>query len=212
MSKCKDLSGMKFGRLVAIKLDHIRGRGRAYWLCRCECGAFNICRSDVLTGGKSKSCGCLQKDVMAFAVRKHGETVNDKKSPEYRAWGNMRSRCANPNHPHFHHYGGRGISVCDEWSSFDAFLRDMGRRPTDGHSIDRIDNNGNYEPSNCRWATKYQQSRNTRANRRIPTPLGEMLVCDAVETLGVNGPRIRNRLSAGWPESDVLLDKRPASR
>jgi len=117
--------------------------------------------------GKTRSCGCRIIQVLTangYAMRQHGESksVGRAASPEYRTWDGMKERCRNPNHKAYANYGGRGISVCERWLDFESFLLDMGRRPSPTHSIDRINNDGNYEPGNCRWATRDEQNRNQR--------------------------------------------------
>ena len=134
-------------------------------------------------------------------ARQTGETS----SREYRAWINMRSRCNNPNTPYFNRYGGRGISVCPEWdSSYDAFLRDMGRRPSDGHSVDRIDVDKGYSADNCRWATRVQQCRNFENNRIVEVAGRRMTLAEAAEGSGLLYNTVLYRLKRGWSLDDAL--------
>lgn len=156
-----DLTGRRFGRLVALEITGRRGR-YIQWRCRCDCGREVTTRTAALTGGTTQSCGCLALEVRGRTNRTHGRGH----SREYMAWLNMRQRCTNSNRTDWPHYGGRGITICPEWDSFERFYADMGAVSA-GHSLDRIDVNGNYEPTNCRWATKTEQARNTRANRLL---------------------------------------------
>lgn len=157
-----DLTDMTFGELRAARF--VSGRG---WLCECSCGGEKTVRGGALTSGNVISCGC-RANLSLHSVT-HGMTGQ----AEYIAWKAMKARCLNPNHKSYAGYGGRGISICKEWEcSFENFFRDMGFRPSELHSVDRIDNDGNYEPSNCRWATKAEQTRNRRPypkNRRRRT-------------------------------------------
>lgn len=155
--KAIDLSGSVYGKLKAEILFGRKGR-YLYWRCRCDCGNSTIVRTDHLTRGKITSCGCN--------VTKHG----CHKSPEYRSWDSMKSRCYRQSYTGWHRYGGRGIKVCDRWlESFINFLEDMGKKPDPTYTIDRIDPDGNYEPSNCRWASKKEQRANQSVTRSIST-------------------------------------------
>jgi hypothetical protein len=132
--------------------------------------------------------------------RRHGASwVNGKASPEYNAWASMKSRCQNPKTKNYARYGGRGIAVCEEWSaSFESFLKDVGRRPSKRHSLGRIDNDGNYEPSNCRWETVTQQQRNKSSCRYVEFRGSTMTVAQAAEEAGANITLVRSRLKRGW--------------
>ena len=155
------LEGQRFGRLVVVS---VRGRGKDHhvsWECLCDCGKRSIVRSSSLMSGQTKSCGCFQIEKAT--------SHNGRHRPEYNTWATMLQRCMNPNNPSYKDYGGRGITVCDDWLKFENFFRDMGKRPTPKHSIDRKENGGNYEPGNCRWATNTEQAMNKRTLKRNST-------------------------------------------
>jgi hypothetical protein len=152
----KDLTGRRFSRLVAVKF-HGNTPSGAKWECLCDCGNRKIVTRYQLRSGGTKSCGCLNRDKIVQRNFKHGLT----NAPEYPVWANMRQRCVNPKNKAYKYYGGRGIKYCERWESFSNFLADMGKRP-DGLTLERINTNGNYEPSNCKWATWSEQRKSQR--------------------------------------------------
>lgn len=198
MSRVIDLTNQRFGKLIAMSMHSADSYGRKKWLCLCDCGNSSIVSSDNLRRGHTLSCGCVKAKRAAEASITHGHT-SIMVSPEYRAWVHMKTRCYNVNASNYYLYGGRGIKVCDRWfNSFENFFADMGMRPSAEHSLDRYPNvNGDYELSNCRWATKIEQARNKR-NNRIINYNGKMIpIWELSDIVGSNDGVIRNRINRG---------------
>ena len=166
MGKFKDLTGNRIGRLTVQKRvgNHPKFKKKVRWECLCACGKKIITTSDALLRPKHiKSCGCWTREVTRMIFTRHGESRRHKSTPEYRIWQGMKARCFRVTNPAYPNYGGRGITMCERWAnSFEAFLEDMGRRPSSRRSLDRIENDKGYEPGNCRWATPRTQSNNRR--------------------------------------------------
>lgn len=160
MGKTIDITGQTFGRWTVLSHVGRSSRSRqSLWRCRCDCGVERVVTGPSLRAGKSRSCGCLQRETTAKRQTKHGHDTRSNQSPIYRIWNSMRQRCSNPNVDGYEYYGGRGVKVCERWNSFENFLSDMGERP-EGMSLDRIDPDGDYTPDNCRWVGFREQVRN----------------------------------------------------
>lgn len=200
-SAVKNIAGLKRDRLMVKKFVGYNPKGHDLWLCECICGNTRISTRYDFNRGGFKSCGCYQREVSRDRVTTHGKT----KTKEFRIWTGMKTRTTNPKCPQYHRYGGRGISICERWmNSFDAFLSDMGTCPSDKHSIDRINNDGNYEPSNCRWSTFIEQCSNRRNNRKITHNGLTLTVSEWARRVGLHRTGLKNRLDKGWSVEAAL--------
>lgn len=188
MPKLRNLVGQQFGRLTVIKKSEKKDNKRVYWDCICECGNKTIVPTSNLTRGHTKSCGCLNADHSL----KHGMARQHKPSRLYWVWVNMRARCRNKNNPSYKYYGGKGISVCEEWDDFSAFETWAIENGYDENaeygecSIDRVDVNGDYEPKNCRWITMKEQQRNKQNTRKLTYNEDTKPLTEWVEIFGLD--------------------------
>ena len=200
MSKLIDLIGQKFGRLTVVERaeNGIRKDGSPFtrWMCKCDCGKEKIVTGSNLRKGITKSCGCYAKEQTGKINRTHGL----KKSKLYVRWRDMKLRCNNPNDSHYKDYGGRGITVCNEWlHDFKAFYDwSISNGFDENLSLDRIDVNGNYEPLNCRWITMKEQQNNRRNNHWITYNGETHTMMQWSEITGINFHTIKGRLKMGW--------------
>lgn len=196
----EDLTGQRFGRLVALRKYEIPSK-TTRWVCQCDCGNTTRSFKTALKNGVSQSCGCLRSELSSARAktgnirRSHGMTG----SPEYGIWCTMRNRCEDPAVEKYSQYGGRGIKVCGRWQKFENFIADMGERPSTKHSIERINNDGDYEPSNCRWATAQEQSYNKTTTRYLDYKGRKITTLEASRIAGIPKATIFARLYNGWP-------------
>jgi|APSaa5957512622_1039677.scaffolds.fasta_scaffold39786_2 hypothetical protein len=195
--------GQRFRRLEVISDSYIRevGTNRTRSVtCVCDCGEKRDISIYSLINGKSKSCGCLQKELLSKRIIKHGMTH----TRDYNGWMIMKARCSNHDHPRFKSYGGRGIKVCDRWlESFENFYEDVGKKP-EGMSLERIDNNGNYEPSNCKWATNTEQANNRRTNIFLTYKGKKKSIKQWSLDFGIDYLVIYKRVARGWSVEDAI--------
>ena len=187
-------AGDTYSRLTVIVAAQPTRQGRPRWAVRCSCGKEKIVAQADLRSGHIKSCGCLRRETTRSNRTTHGCTD----SGEYRVWCHMIGRCYNETDHKYPDYGGRGITICERWrGSFENFLADMGERPSPKHTIDRVDNAGNYEPGNCRWATAVEQGQNKRNNVSVILRGEIVVVAEAERRLGVCGGAVHQRVKHG---------------
>lgn len=203
-----DLTGRTYGALTVVSPAHTDGRKR-FWRMRCLCGQEVVRVPGEMRKLRMANCGCMTKHLQRRARQTHGMS----RHPAYFVWRSMVDRCTLPTHQAWRNYGGRGITVCDEWrESFEAFWRDMGPTYSRGLELDRRDNEAGYTAANCRWVPRRVQANNRRGNIRILTPDGEMTVAQASQRYGVGKTTILYRLANDWPTSKLLIPPHPANR
>src|ERR1041385_454318 len=208
MSKPLDLTGQIFGRLTVVGVSHHNEKGRRFFLCRCECGKTISAIGHCLKSGNTKSCGCLAREITSNRNRTHGCSKASELWPEYRSWSGIIQRCTNRKNPAWVHYGARGIKVCERWLVFENFLADMGQRPSSNHSIDRINNDGDYCKENCRWATRKEQNRNRRDNIYIKFDGVYLTLADWESLLGLTTGLLKGRVHKRWSVNKTLFHPR----
>ncbi len=192
--KILDLSGQRYGLLVALEIVGRVGNSQALWRCRCDCGNETKVRLGNLRNGHTRSCGCERSTETSKRKTTHGMTG----TREYTSWQAMLERCTTPTNHKYKDYGGRGIKVCRRWEKFENFLADMGPRP-EGATLGRIENDGDYEPGNCRWETATSQSRNRRNTARYLYNGTLATVTEHCERIGLNPSTVRSRIyTYGW--------------
>ena len=197
MAKYEDLTGRVFGRATVLRRE-VRDRGSRRWLCRCACGKEFLTPAGELRRGRTVSCGCYRRELSAI-VNKRCFTIHGMcGTSEYTTWRTMRRRCESEADRDYGNYGGKGIRVCERWMSFPNFIADMGRKPSPQHTIERNDSNGNYEPSNCRWATTTEQARNRSTNLKIEYRGRVQCLTDWCKELSLRYTSVQSRLKAGW--------------
>ena len=195
-----DLTGKRVHRLTVI--GRVDG---GTWRCLCDCGKATVYRTNDLKSKKVKSCGCFNDQLcreLGHARRTHGHSM---RTPTYTAWSNMLRRCSNKKARDYKNYGGRGVSVCERWKTYANFLADMGDKPSNDLSLDRIDNSGNYEPGNCRWATVATQIRNRRRTRIIECFGQSLTLKEWADRLGISNATLLERLEK-WPLERALSE------
>lgn len=206
MTRTHNIAGRRHGMLVAVRKSHMSGKN-SVWLFVCDCGAEKYALLNNVVRGLTVSCGCAKTAAIAQAATTHGLSH----SPEWGVWSSMKQRCENQNTKEFRIYGARGIKVCARWHDFANFIGDMGPRPSPRHSIDRTDNDGDYEPSNCKWATRTEQARNTRSNHVIEIDGQRKTIAEWSEQSGLGRTAIQSRIRRGWPPC-VAVTSPPGSR
>lgn len=204
MPKLVDLSGRQFHRLTVIDMSHRRHRRdttgtHIYWRCMCECGTITTVAAQSLRRGSTKSCGCLRSESNIKRLTKHGMS----KTSIYYIWSHINERCSNPNMERYPSYGGRGITVCERWRKFDGFLTDMGSTWFPGASIERKEVNGNYEPNNCIWIARGEQSKNRQNSIIIDSPWGQLNAIYVAKRLGLSPGTFYWRIKH-WPKDRWL--------
>ena len=205
-----DLTGRRFGRWKVIRHSHKSKLRKHYWLCACECGEERAVVYGNLVNGASKSCGCLHLEIVKESGKTNA-THGMYGTPTYQVWSSMKGRCLNQKDHAYVNYGGRGIKICERWLKFENFLADMGERP-EGMSIDRENNDGDYELGNCRWATQKEQCRNTRRNKFVEYKGEKKTISEWAEQIGMSSTTLWKRLDRGWSVERALKPQHDVRR
>lgn len=198
----EDLTGKTIGYLQVLELAP-KDAGRFMWKCLCVCGNIFITRDSRLHSGRCKSCGCMKGKLTAEKVSIHGQYLH----PLYSTWSGMHSRCNNKNQKSYEGYGGRGINICERWYDVNNFIEDMGQKPSKQHKLERIDNDADYCPENCRWATNIEQANNTRKNRFLEYKGQTKSITEWARIVGIDSRTISYRILHGWSVEDALETK-----
>lgn len=190
----------RFGKWTVLEYLGKLRYSKDYWKCRCDCGTERTVSGATLRDGRSTNCGCVRNEKTGNLRRSHMMS----NSPEYHSWWAMRQRTTDPKNIQYADYGGRGIKVCDRWKWFENFYADMGRKPSKHHSIERIDNDGDYSPDNCRWATHFEQGRNKRTNHLLTFDNLTLSLTEWGERTGIRSLTILKRINLGWSVEKAL--------
>lgn len=209
-----DFTGVQFGYWVSLGRSGRTDQkgGKTYEAVRCVCGTEAERSVYGLVADKTRSCGCKKGDLVSAGMVRHGHCVtkgphkNQAGSSTYRSWHAARRRCSDASDKRWHRYGGRGISVCERWASFDNFLQDMGEKPTPKHQLDRINNDLGYFPDNCRWVLNIQNCNNTSKCRKIAAFGRTLTISEWAREIGCNPETIRARLDRGWPPEKAVSE------
>ena len=205
------LEGRVFDRLTVLSFQGFDRHNKSKWKCLCSCGKETVVGGSDLVSNKVCSCGCFGLEMRTASVVTHGMS---HKVREYNVWRSIRNRCNNKKYKEFYLYGGRGISICKEWESFSKFYEDMGKMPTEKHSIDRIDNSKGYCKENCRWATSTEQNRNKRSNKIVTYQNRKYTIAELAEISQVNDRTLWKRIVLrGWDvakavETPTIINRR----
>lgn len=208
MSRYEDLKGKVFGRLTVICMDEEKGTRRRHWVCECDCGNTKSIRADALKNGNTLSCGCLKKEQDNMNLTKnHSHKMSD--TVLYSRWTGMKDRCYNPSNPRYQDYGGRGIEVCEEWKfDFSSFMKwAFANGYEESLQIDRVDNDGDYEPSNCKWSNSKEQSNNRRNNINIIYKDKSYTLAQLAELLNMDERILYSRYKRGDRGKDLIREK-----
>lgn len=195
-----EMTGRVFARLTVLRVSHVTETGKYVWVCRCECGKISNVDGNQLRSGKTRSCGCLALELLSKRSKTHGAS----NTPEFKTWIHIRRRCEDKSDNKYPSYGGRGIAVCERWADFSVFLSDVGYKPSPIHTLDRLDNEKGYEPSNVRWATPKEQSNNTRVNVMVELEEETMSLTMFCERTGFSHKSAEyRRYVLKWPTSKI---------